>query len=276
MEESRCKSLKFGVLLFLVLALAILAPMPVRADAVPSGWTCSGTACGSSGADGVVTLSPTGNSSYQWVSSNGGTLGVGALPSGPLGGETDGSTLATTTFSATAGDALNFYFNYVTSDGTNSFVDYAWAELYDASTNNPFALLFTARTSPTQSVVPGFGMPAPAATLNPSSIPIIAGQTTWSPLGSSSGGCWQGPGQGCGNTGWVNSNYIIPASGNYYLVIGVVNWGDQAFDSGLAMDGVTVAGEPITPPTSPVPEPGTLMLLGSGAIPLVRRYLRRK
>lgn len=36
--------------------------------------------------------------------------------------------------------------------------------------------------------------------------------------------------------------------GNYYLEIGVTNWLDNAFDSGLAVDGVSVAGVPITPP----------------------------
>jgi hypothetical protein len=141
------------------------------ADAIPSGWTCVGT-CGSLGSDGVVTLSPTGNSSYQYVSTTNGTNGVGSLPSGSLGSETNGSTLATTVFSATAGTALNFYFNFVTSDGAG-YADYAWAELYD-SANNPVSLLFTARTLSSGTIVPGFGMPAPNATLTPGSVPIIA------------------------------------------------------------------------------------------------------
>src|SRR5512146_667120 len=273
MEQTQLiKCWRFGVLGLLLGTLALLAPVPAMADSLPSGWICTGN-CGSSGADGVVTLSPTGNTSYQWVSTYQGTYGVGALPTGAFVGETDGSTLATTTFSATAGEALNFYFNYVTSDGAG-YADYAWAELYDAA-NNPVALLFTARTLPTGTIVPGSGMPSPLATLNPASVPIIQGQTTWSPLGGSSGSCYISPSSGCGYTGWINSNYVIPTSGDYYLVIGVVNWSDTAFDSGLAMDGVTVGGEPIVPPTSPVPEPGTLMLLGSGIVPVVRRILRQ-
>ncbi len=273
MEQTQTtKYVRFGVLWLLLGSLAILTPIPILADSVPSGWTCTGN-CGSSGADGVVALSPTGNSSYQWVSTSQGANGVGILPSGGLGFETDGSTLATTTFSATAGMALNFYFNYVTSDGSH-FADYAWAELYNSS-NQPVALLFTARTLPSGSIVPGDGMPAPLATLNPASVPIIQGQTTWSPLGGSSGECYISPTSGCGYTGWINSNYIIQNGGDYYLVIGVVNWEDTAYDSGLAMDGVTVGGEPITPPSA-VPEPGTLILLGGGIIPLVRRLVRRK
>jgi hypothetical protein len=225
-----------------------------NAALIPTGWTCQGT-CGSSGADGVVSLAPTGNSQYQWISTSDGAKGVGELPIGPLGHETDGSTLATSVFSATAGKSLNFYFNYVTSDGSG-FADYAWAELF-SSTNSPVALLFSARTEPSGSIVPGAGLPPPMATLTPASVPIIPGGPTWSPLGSSSGACYAA---GCGYTRWVNSNYVITTSGNYYLEVGVTNWLDTLFDSGLALDGVTVGGVPI----SPTPEPGTLLLIGAG------------
>ena len=235
---------------------------------MPTGWTCTGN-CGSSGADGVVGLSPTGNPSYQWVSTANGINGVGALPSGKLGVETNGSTLATTVFSATAGTALNFYFNYVTSDGAG-FADYAWAELFTSS-NTPAALLFTARTKTSGSIVPGQDMPLPLATLNPASVPIIPGGPHWSPLGGSSGSCFDA---GCGYTGWINSNYVIPTTGNYYLEVGTVNWIDTAFQSGLAMDGVTVGGVSITPPPSTVPEPTTLLLLGFGAVPLLLKRRR--
>lgn len=138
-------------------ALLLLSAVNGSAAAIPSGWVCNGT-CGSDGADGVVTLSPTGNAQYQWVSTNLGPPGVGALPGvGGSGSPTNGSTLTTTMFSASAGDPLSFYFNYVTSDGSG-FADYAWVQLLDAS-STPAALLFTARTAPTGSIVPGFSMP---------------------------------------------------------------------------------------------------------------------
>lgn len=241
----------------------------MRADAVPTGWVCTGN-CGSLGADGVVTLSPTGNSSYQYVTTSGGSNGVGALPTGKLGSETNGSTLATSTFSATAGTPLNFYFNYVTSDGAG-FADYSWAELFN-SNNTLAALLFTARTEPSGSIVPGTGLPAPAATLDPASVPIIPGGPVWSPLGGSSGQCFD---VGCGYTGWVLSSYTIPTTGDYYLEVGVTNWIDTAFDSGLALDGVTVGGVPINPGTPAVPEPSSFLLLGSSMAAFAAAARRR-
>ena len=223
----------------------------------PAGWTCVGN-CGTDTADGVVPLSPVHASTYEWVSTNGGSSGVGVLPTGALGSETDGSTLATPVFSATAGTALNFYFNYVTSDGAG-YADYAWAELFNSS-NTPVALLFTARTEASGSIVPGAGLPAPLATLIPASVPIIGGAPTFGPIGGYSGTCYA---SGCGYTGWVNSNYVISTAGNYYLKVGVVNWSDTLYDSALALDGVTVGGVPITPVKS-VPAVSTwgLVLLG--------------
>jgi len=256
----------FGAISVLVLVLLASCPRPAFADTVPAGWTCVGN-CGTSGADGVVPLSPAGNSSFQWVSTNQGLIGVGILPTGALGSETNGSTLATSLFSATAGDPLSFYFNYTSSDGAG--FDYAWAGLFNSS-NTLQALLFTARTTPSGDAVPGFGVPLPVATLTPSTVPIQDGLTTWSPLGGSSGDC----SDGCGTTGWVLSTFSITNAGNYYLKVGVVNWNDEIFDSGLALDGVSVAGVPISTPPTTAPEPASLAMLACGLAGV--GFLRRK
>lgn len=93
---------------------------------IPAGWTTVGNA-GTLGANGVVTLAPSGGSQYGWVSTSGGVNGNHLS----IGG-TDGSTLTSSLFSASAGDALAFQFNYVTSDGAG-YADYAWARLLDSS-----------------------------------------------------------------------------------------------------------------------------------------------
>ncbi|CAM3731141.1 NF038132 family protein [Rheinheimera salexigens] len=157
---------------------------------IPSGWGCTGN-CGTAGADGVVTESPIAGN-YGWVSTSGGAAGVGL--EGLIG--TNGSVLLSSLFSAESNDDLNFYFNFVTSDGAG-FADYAWARLLDESFNQ-IAMLFTARTLPTGNIVPGMGMPTPEATLSPSTVEIISGAPSWSPLDSSSGLCYD---SGCGYTG---------------------------------------------------------------------------
>ena len=158
-----------------------------------------------------------------------------------------------------------FNFNFVTSDGAG-YADYAWSRLLDSSLNE-VALLFTARTTPAGNSVPGFGMPVIEATINPATVTIVPGGPVWSPLGGSSGSCYS---TGCGYTDWVESTYTIAGAGNYILEFGVVNWSDTLYASGMAFDGITVGGEPIVP----VPEPATLLLLGSGLVGLA--FARRR
>jgi hypothetical protein len=227
---------------------------------IPGTWSCTGN-CGTLGANGVVTASPEGGN-YGWIASNTGITGLG-----PFGG-TDGSRLRTGVFSAAAGDDLEFYFNYVTSDGAG-YADYAWVRVLDA-TLTEVALLFTARTTTGGDTVPGFGLPAlnPDVTLSPASTPIIPGGPAWSPLGGYSGACWS---TGCGYTGWIGMSYEIAAAGNYVLEFGVVDWSDQIYDSGLAFDGILVGGKPI----DPIPEPASLALLGIGLAGLAAMRRRK-
>lgn len=242
---------------------------------------CVGS-CGILGADGDVTAPPTGPT-YGWVSTFGGVSGAGQL-SGIVGTDqsTDGSTYTSAPFSANSQDVLQYYFNFVTSDGQDGagnfiFEDYAWVQLLDATTGNPVAMLFNARTEPSGLIVPGTNLPPidPGATLTPSSVPINANLTNWSPLGDYSGLCW---GAGCGNTGWILDQFTIAASGNYMLEFGVSNWGDTIYDTGLAFSGLQIGGTPIEVEDTSVPEPVTVALFGAGltvAVALRRREKNR-
>lgn len=233
-----------------------------------SATTCIG-ACGTAGADGVVTLSPTGNATYHWISTNGGTAGTASLG---VANETNGSEFISNNFAAVSGDSLTFYFNYVTSDGSG-FPDYAWSELQTA-TGSHVAWLFTATTTPSGNTSPGQGLPADDSTLTPATTPIIAGLSTWSPLGGSSGACYISPSSGCGYTDWIKSTYSIGAAGSYRVAYGTTNVRDTAFDSGLAFDGLAVNDHPV----GDVPEPAAwaLMLMGFASLGAALRTRRAR
>lgn len=204
------------------------------------------------GPDGVVTASP-GGVQYRYVSTFGGVLGAGQLPGVP--GGTDGSSFTTSNFTAASGDTLKFYFNYITSDGSQ-FADYGWANLIGTST----VTLFSARTTPVGNTVPGFGLPPLLATLTPVTSPIIPGGPIFSALGPDSGRCFNGVGQGCGYTGWIKAEYTIMTAGTYQLAFGVTNSLDRNFDSALAWNGTVIAGKLI----DPVPEPQSWVMLIAG------------
>ena len=243
-----------------------------------SAATCMGK-CGVLGADGDVVAPPVG-STYGYISTFGGVDGAGQLSS--VGG-TDGSAFTTSMFTATAGQNLQYQFNFVTSDGQNGpgtfiYEDYASVQLVDAASGSLVAMLFNARTEPAGLIVPGTGLPPidPGVTLTPSTVPITLGSGAnggplWSPLGAYSGECW---GPGCGYTGWVQSDYTVAASGNYKLVFGVSNWGDNIYDTGLAYAGLRIGDVPID---DDVPEPAiwAMMLIGFGALGANLRKHRR-
>jgi PEP-CTERM motif len=258
--------MKFSTKLLAAAAIAVVAQAASAQSfsaGIPAGWTGVGT-YGAMGANGVVSLAPSGGSQYGYVSTVGGSYGVSPFS---LGSNTTGSYLRSNVFSANAGDALNFNFNYVTSDGAG-YADYGWARLLNADLSQA-ALLFTARTTTSGNTVPGFGLPATEATVTAS--PITAGGPSWSALGANSGSCYSG---GCGFTGWVSSTYNVLNAGNYILEFGVINWNDTAYQTGLAFDGITIAGTPITP----VPEPESLALLlaGLGIVGAVARRRQSK
>lgn len=229
------------------------------ASALPVGWTCAGS-CGELGADGVVTASPDGGN-YLYVTTTGAPLtGNGDLN---LGDETNGTIMRSSIFSAKAGDDLKYYVNFVTTDGVD--FDYAWSRLFNVNDLANPIILFTARIAPDGSAVPGFGMPAISATIDPSTVTVVAGSATWTPVGSD---CYNAE---CGYTGWVTSLYTILADGNYFLEFGVVNRYDTLYETGMAIDGILLAG--VNP--FAVPEPASLALMGLGLFGLGALRRRR-
>ena len=61
-------------------------------------------------------------------------------------------------------------------------------------------------------------------------------------------------------------SFVIPRSGDYTLRIGVFQVRDTFLDSGLIVDGFTI---------TPVPEPATILLLGTGLVGLIVQVRRR-
>jgi hypothetical protein len=264
---------------------ALAAPVALPGDL--ASWTCTGICAGST-ADGDITLSPLNNARYGYVTTSGSdSLGVSPLSlvanSRGDGTETNGSRIVSTIFAANTSDALNVYFNYISTDG-KGFDDYAWGRVLNANDNSLVAWLFTARSSnsATGNIVPGDVVTKkefdPRNTITNYDSFNFTSKTTanpvdWSPLGFSNGSCWKDNAAGCGFTGWLQSSYSFASSGNFKLEFGVTNWGDGAYDSGLAFDFQNLAAASI----SSVPEPSSyaMTLLGLGFIGFATRRTRK-
>ncbi|WUR14865.1 NF038132 family protein [[Empedobacter] haloabium] len=246
-------------------ALASPAAAQVFDAGLPPSWECQGN-CGTAETDGDVWLAPGGGERYGWVSNHNGVAGVRLPGVGVPRDSFNGSLLRSHAFSAGAGQVLSFQLNYVTTDG-GDFSDYGWVRLLDAG-GNQVAMLVTARTSPGGGAVPGFGMPAGAATLDPPYSNVLGPAPVWSPLGPDSGTCYVEP---CGVTDWIGARYTIAASGQYRLEFGVVNWVDASSDTGMAFDAIELDGRTLPA----VPEPAGATLLAAGvAVLALRQHLR--
>lgn len=287
-------------LLVALTAIAFLSAAPIRAaetaiDQV--NWLATGAAGLIEGTN-TMPLSPTGNSYFGFVTTAGGAGHFGSPDNvSPLilkadgkgnEGTNNGTKIVSDAFSGIAGNTLTLHFNYISTDG-RGYDDYAWARLVDAASNETAAWLFTARStnSARGNVIPGdvlnrqVDRDAPDqldAVLNDGDrIGFDVSSTTWQPLGTSSGYCWDDANT-CGPSGWVKSSYVLAQTGTFRLEFGVANWGDEIFDSALAFDfvGLDAANFPNAPLIASVPEPSiqAMFLAGialAGVVALRRR-----
>ena len=116
---------KTNTLSAIALAVAAFASQSASATAIfdsgiPANWSCTGS-CGTSGANGVVGLAPTGGSQYGWVSTNGGVNGVALAGVGGSGSATTGSILRSNLFTANMNELLNFSFNFGSGSSKKAF-----------------------------------------------------------------------------------------------------------------------------------------------------------
>lgn len=271
-------------LIALSLSGALVIPAAQASNISVSGntWTANGAA-GLIYGDSIVNNSPTGNAQLGYVSTSGGVYGVSPLILRDEGrgteNQTNGSKIQSNAFNASTNDTLTLHFNYISTDG-RGYDDYAWARLVNADTNNTAAWLFTARStnSANGNVVPGNVLNRQVDNTLPDELDAVLNDgntvgfdvagTNWIPLGSSSGICWDNANT-CGPTGWVKSAYSFTATGSYFLEFGVINWGDEAFDTALAFDfgglqQVNFNGVTLVPPPATVPLPGGFLLMSVG------------
>lgn len=249
-------------------------------------WNTTGAAGVIAGGT-TVPASPLGNAPFGYVTTAGGVYGASPLVLRDEGrgseNQTNGTKVVSGSFSAAASEKLDLYFNYVSTDG-RGYDDYAWARLVNAGNNTTAAWLFTARStnSANGNVIPGNVLNRQVDNNLPDELDAVLNDgntvgfkvagTDWAPLGYSSGICWDGANT-CGPTGWIKSSYSITTTGSYYLEFGVINWGDEAYDSALAFDFAGLRQANFNGLTTPVPElpPVAMMALGLGLMAVVAR-----
>jgi hypothetical protein len=226
----------------------------------PFGWTFSGPAGLSGVADSTSGITPTDGLQYGWISTGcvtaAGTTcptvatvadpGYAALGLGPgtgLGIPQTETFLTSPTFALASSTQISFDVNFITTDGTLGFADFALVQLIPSS--GPSINLFVANTTDaTSPAVPPVDLTGGAGTMSPttaffSGTSVMFGATTYGNVVKFGGG-------NGGPTGWIHVTYLAPA-GTYTLQFLVSHVGDTNFPSALAIDNVITSKTFITP-----------------------------
>jgi uncharacterized repeat protein (TIGR01451 family) len=264
-----------------VLVLVLFAPATAFSqlsegfeDGIPTAWTFSGP----SGLDGTAPASsgiiPTEGSYYGWIS-NGCTSAKGtscpafatqATPSyvslgliaGPdLGPPSYETVLTSPSFTLTSpGGLISFDVNFITTDGSYTFADFALVQLVPSSCDgcSPINLFVANTTTATGAAVPPGELSPGVATISPATASfagttVMFGATTYGNVSkygtdpscepNSSGPIASCPG---GPTGWMHVTYSAPA-GTYTLQFMVSHVTDAGYPSALAIDNVQTTAE---------------------------------
>ena len=126
------------------------APLPARLELC---WQPPGT---STTADGDVNIGPWVQFVPMGIHERGWRAAAPAVSGRPPARRAVARFAQTPTFAVAAGDKLNFYFNYITTDGYE-YTEYACAGLFSGAGAGTFdSYLFMARTTTSGSTVPGF------------------------------------------------------------------------------------------------------------------------
>lgn len=301
----------FGLALLATLCLGLAGTAnagpiscPVGGGGLPTGWTLTtGSVGGGVAASAAPFIGPSGAATDCYIVTDSGA-GVGTIPTtflpspggvpGPgipnIPNITNGSQMVSPVFTATAGQQLNFDFMFATNNGTANFSD--WANAVLVPTGGGTALnLFTARTSSSNQVVPGFGFPAlaPGLVLSPgvSTLkgdtwfldPQTGGTSSADPNATQYGPTRFGGGPG-GSSDWINALFTFDATnaGTYQLEMNVANVGDTIYSSALFFAGASISPTPVVTAA----EPSTWLLMLSGLVgfglfgALGRRNLSKK
>ncbi len=219
----------------------------------PSGWTFSGPPLLGGVANSTSGITPTEGLQYGWISTgcvgSAGTtcptvattgtpsyanLGLG-LGTG-LGTPTTETFLTSPTFTLVSSTQISFDVNFITTDGTNPFADFALVQLIP-STGSPVDLFVANTTGATSAAVPPVDLTAGVGTMSPataffSGATVMFGATTYGNVPKFGGGLG-------GPTGWIHVTYLAPA-GTYTLKFFVSHVGDTNYPSALAIDNIAV------------------------------------
>lgn len=138
-----------------------------------------------------------------------------ALDGNSPGQQTNGSTWTSGPFNATAGDQIDVWFNYASTDG-KGFDDYAWGLLAGCRQRRPGGLALHGTQLQFQHRQHRAGRRGDEEGIDPRDRIVnydsykftsktVDDPIDWQPLGGSNGTCWRDNAAGCGFTGWLQS-----------------------------------------------------------------------